>query len=68
MVTFQPYILHLNIRWFNLFSGMYETKYFVFPYVLHNKLIVKYVNFGSNFGFNYKNSIDIDILKFCYAF
>ena len=44
---------------------MYETKYFVFPYVLHNKLIVKYVNFGGYFGFNRKNSIDIDILNFC---
>ena len=47
---------------------MYETKYSVFPYVLHNKLIVKYANFGGNFGFNHKDSIDIDILKFCYAF
>ena len=47
---------------------MYETKYFVFPYVLHNKLIVKYVNFGGNFGFNHKNSIDIDIFKVLLCF
>ena len=51
-----------------MFSGMCETKYLVFPYGLHNKLIVKYVNFGGNYGFNYKNSNDFDILKSYYAF
>ena len=59
-----PYIFNVNIRLFNLFSGMCETKYFVLPYMLHNIIVVKYVNFGGNFGFNHKNSIGYDILKF----
>ena len=63
-----PYIFNVNIRLFNLFSGMCETKYFVLTYMLHNIIVVKYVNFGCNFGFNHKNSIGNDILKFCYAF
>ena len=36
--------------------------------MLHNIIVVKYVNFGGNFGFNHKNYIGYDILKFCYAF
>ena len=63
-----PYILNVNIRWLNLFSGICETKYFVLTYMLHNIIVVKYVNFGGNFGFNHKNYIGYDILKFCYAF
>ena len=47
---------------------MCETKYFVLPYMLHNIIEVKYVNFGGNFGFNHKNYIGNDILEFCYAF
>ena len=47
---------------------MCETKYFVLPYMLNNIIIVKYVNFGGNFGFNHKNYIGYDILKLCYAF
>ena len=63
-----PYIFSVNIRWFNFFSGMCETKYFVLTYMLQNIIVVKSVNFGSNLGFNHKNYIGNDILKFCYAF
>ena len=47
---------------------MCEAKYFVLPYMLHNIIVVKYFNFGGNYGFDHKNYIGDVILKFCYAF
>ena len=49
---------------------MCERKHFDSPFVLHNKTktIVKYVNFGGEFGFNGKIYIDIDNFKFYYVF
>ena len=58
------YILNLNIRLLNMFSGMCEAKYLVFYYELHNRNIVRYVNFSGNFVFNHKNSKYFVILKF----
>ena len=49
------HIPNLNIRLLNIFSDMCDAKYLVFHSGLHNRNIVKYVNFSGNFGFNHKN-------------